>query len=44
MGDRHPPMDPYEFTEDDFEAEPRKCNNCGEIKRMLKPEKAKPVM
>lgn len=36
-------MDPDEFTEDDFEPEPRKCNNCGEMKRMLKLGKAKSV-
>lgn len=44
MGDRHPPIDPFEFTENDFEAVTRKCNNCGEIKKMLKPGKSKPVM
>jgi hypothetical protein len=35
-GDRHPYPDPDEFDDDEFEAEPRKCGNCGAMARMLK--------
>ncbi|KAH9950648.1 hypothetical protein B0H21DRAFT_706214 [Amylocystis lapponica] len=37
-GDRHP--EPYgePFPEEAYEPEPRECNNCGEVTRMLKQE------
>ena len=42
-GDRHPPILSWEpYTAADFEAEPRKCRTCGEVVRMLRPERAIP--
>ena len=40
-GDRHPD-EGYGYTDEDYEKEPRKCGNCGEVVRMIKPEFAKP--
>ncbi|TFK49587.1 hypothetical protein OE88DRAFT_1662109 [Heliocybe sulcata] len=37
-GDMHPEPDrrSYRYPDEDWEPEPRKCSNCGEVRRMLK--------